>query len=95
MTHSAVALCNRTDQRGRLHTCSLGRVPAAAADEPWTLDVILVASAKLAAVAASVRTFAAMMNERRGRKLLEPWMNAAIATGEPALRSFVTGLRAD
>jgi transposase len=35
------------------------------------------------------------MNERRGRKLLEPWMTAADATGEPALRSFVTGLRAD
>jgi hypothetical protein len=36
-----------------------------------------------------------MMNERRGRKLLEPWMATAAATGEPALRSFVTGLRAD
>jgi hypothetical protein len=36
-----------------------------------------------------------MMSERRGRKLLEPWMTAAEATGEPALRSFVTGLRAD
>ena len=36
-----------------------------------------------------------MMNERRGRKLLEAWMTAALATGEPALRSFVTGLRAD
>jgi transposase len=35
------------------------------------------------------------MNERRGRSLLEPWMNAALATGEPALKSFVTGLRAD
>jgi hypothetical protein len=35
-----------------------------------------------------------MMNERQGRKLLEPWMTAAEATGEPALRSFVTGLRA-
>ena len=35
------------------------------------------------------------MNERRGRKLLEPWMNAAEATGESALRPFATGLRAD
>jgi transposase len=35
------------------------------------------------------------MNELRGPKLLEPWMTAAIATGEPALRSFVTGLKAD
>jgi hypothetical protein len=30
------------------------------------------------------------MNERRGRRLLEPWMAAALATGEPALKSFVT-----
>jgi transposase len=60
-----------------------------------SLDAILAASPELAAVTASVRAFAAMMNERRGRKLLEPWMTAALATGEPALCSFVTGLRAD
>jgi transposase len=60
-----------------------------------SLDAILAASAELAAVTASVRAFAAIMNEKRGRKLLEPWMTAALATGEPALRSFVTGLRAD
>ena len=60
-----------------------------------SLDAILAASTELAAVAASVRGFAAIMNERRGRKQLEPWMAAALATGEPALRSFVTGLRAD
>jgi transposase len=60
-----------------------------------SLDAILAASAELAAVAASVRGFAAIMNEKRGRRLLEPWMTAALATGEPALRSFVTGLRAD
>jgi len=34
------------------------------------------------------------MNERRGRELLQHWMNAALAAGEPALKSFVTGLRA-
>ena len=60
-----------------------------------SLDAILAASPELAAVAASVRAFAHIMTERRGRKLLEPWMTAALATGEPALRSFVTGLRAD
>ena len=60
-----------------------------------SLDAILAASAELAAVTASVRAVAAIMNERRGRRLLEPWMTAALATGEPALRSFVTGLRAD
>ena len=52
-----------------------------------SLDAILAASAELAAVAASVRAFAAIMNERRGRKLPEPWMTAAHATAEPALRS--------
>jgi len=52
-----------------------------------SLDAILAASADLAAVAASVRAFASNTNERRGRKLLEPWMTAAHATGKPALRS--------
>jgi transposase len=60
-----------------------------------SLDAILAASPELAAIAASVRAFAAMTNERRGRKLLEPWMTDALAAGEPALRSLVTGLRAD
>ena len=60
-----------------------------------SLEAILAASPELAAVTASVRDFAAIMTERRGRKQLEPWMTAALATGEPALRSFVTGVRAD
>jgi transposase len=60
-----------------------------------SLDAILATSPELAAVTASVRDFAVIMNERRGQKLLEPWMTAALATGEPALRSFVTGLQAD
>ena len=59
-----------------------------------SLDAILARSPELAAVTGSVRAFAAIMNERRGRDL-EKWMTAAIATSEPALRSFVTGLRAD
>ena len=58
------------------------------------LEAILASSPELAAVTASVRTFVAIMNERRGRDL-ERWMTAATATGEPALCSFVTGLRAD
>jgi transposase len=36
-----------------------------------------------------------MMNERCGRQLLESWMTAALTTTEPALRSFITGLRAE
>jgi hypothetical protein len=71
---------------------SPGNLPDA---DKASLEAILAASPELAAVTASVRAFAAIMNERRGRKLLEPWMTAADATGEPALRSFVTGLRAD
>jgi transposase len=60
-----------------------------------SLDAILTASPELPPVAATVRAFAVMMNERRGRKLLKPWMSDADSVGEPALRSFVTGLRAD
>jgi hypothetical protein len=54
-----------------------------------SLDAILAASPELAAATAAVRAFAVIMTERRGRKLLEPWMAAAAATGEPALHSFV------
>jgi transposase len=64
-------------------------------EERAALDAILAASPELAVVAASVRHFAVIMTERTGRKQLEPWMDAALATGEPSLRSFVTGLRAD
>jgi transposase len=64
-------------------------------DDKASLDAILDSSPELAAVAAAVRSFADIMNEHRGRKLLEPWMTAALDTGEPALRSFVTGLRTD
>jgi transposase len=35
-----------------------------------------------------------MMTGRKGRDL-EHWMTDATATGDPALRSFVTGLRSD
>jgi transposase len=66
-----------------------------AEDDKASLDAILGASPELTAITASVRAFAVIMNERRGRTLLEQWMTAATATGEPALRSFVTGLRAD
>jgi transposase len=59
-----------------------------------SLDAILASSPELAAVAAHVREFAQIMAGRRGRDL-EQWMKSAIATGEPALKSFVTGLRAD
>jgi transposase len=59
-----------------------------------SLDAILASSPELAAVTTHVRTFADLMTQRRGREL-EQWMTAAAASGEPALQSFVTGLRAD
>jgi len=58
------------------------------------LKAILQACPELAAVTTHVRAFAAMMTGRRGRDL-QSWMAAATATGDPALRSFVTGLRSD
>jgi transposase len=58
------------------------------------LDAILRACPELAAVTAHVRGFAAMMTGRHGRDL-ENWMTAATASGDPSLRSFVTGLRSD
>jgi len=59
-----------------------------------SLDVILASSPELAALTAHVRAFATLMSQRRGRHL-EKWMTTAAAAGEPALTSFVTGLRAD
>jgi hypothetical protein len=38
---------------------------------------------ELAVVVASIRGFAVIMNERRGRSQLERWMTAALATAEP------------
>lgn len=63
-------------------------------DEQALLEVILDSCPELAAVTAHVRAFAALMTERRGRDL-EQWMTDVTASGDPALRSFVTGLRRD
>jgi transposase len=49
---------------------------------------------ELAGVTTHVRSFAAIMTGRRGRDL-EDWIASAAADGDPALRSFVTGLRSD
>jgi transposase len=59
-----------------------------------SLDSVLAASPELTALTGHVRAFARLMTERRGRDL-EQWMTMATASGEPALTSFVTGLRAD
>jgi transposase len=59
-----------------------------------SLDAILAGSPELTALTGHVRASARLMTGRRGREL-EQWMTAAAASGEPALKSFVPGLRAD
>lgn len=58
------------------------------------LDRILAASPDLAALTGHVRAFAEIMTQRRGRDL-ERWMAAVDADDQPALHSFVRGLRRD
>nr|WP_229568492.1 ISL3 family transposase [Rhodococcus sp. RDE2] len=58
------------------------------------LTEICERSPALATVREHIRCFAGIMVERRGHDLTE-WMTDVDATGSPALRSFVTGLRRD
>jgi transposase len=58
------------------------------------LDAILAASPPLTALAGHVRSFATMMCALRGAEL-EGWMRAVEAEDQPALHSFVVGLRRD
>jgi transposase len=67
---------------------------ALAADDKDQLTAILGACRELAALRTHVTAFAGLMTERRGRDL-ERWITAATASGQPELRSFVTGLRRD
>ena len=57
------------------------------------LEAILRTCPELAAVTTHIRAFAAMMTSRGGSGLGN-WMTGA-ASSDPALRSFVTGLRSD
>ena len=72
----------------------MSRPGTLASGEQASLEVILDGCPELASVTAHVRAFAALMTERRGRDL-EQWMSQVAASGDPALRSFVTGLRRD
>lgn len=63
-------------------------------DEQRDLDAILAASPELAALATHVRAFAEIMGQRRGRDL-QQWMATVDADDQPALHSFVRGLRRD
>ncbi|RSM77815.1 ISL3 family transposase [Kibdelosporangium aridum] len=58
------------------------------------MDAILAASPHLNALTSHVRAFATMMCSLRGQNL-EAWMTAIDADDQPALRSFVVGLRRD
>jgi transposase len=58
------------------------------------LAAICDRSPALTSVREHVRRFAELIVERRGHELAE-WMTDVDATGSPALRSFVTGLRRD
>lgn len=58
------------------------------------LDTVPAASPQLAALAGHVRAFATMMCGLRGHEL-EGWMAAVAAGDQPALHSFVLGLRRD
>ncbi|WP_067897214.1 ISL3 family transposase [Nocardia vaccinii] len=59
-----------------------------------SLDSILTASPDLAALTGHVREFAEITGQRRGRDL-EQWMTSVDADDQPALASFIRGLRRD
>jgi transposase len=63
-------------------------------DERMQLKQILVRSPDLAATHRHVHDFAEIMTNREGHRL-PAWMGELDQHGEPALRSFVTGLRSD
>ncbi|MFI7194016.1 ISL3 family transposase [Nocardia nova] len=65
-----------------------------ATEHQVVLDRILAASPDLAALTGHVRAFAEIMTKRRGRDL-EQWMAAVDTDDQPALHSFVRGLRRD
>ncbi|MET8516018.1 ISL3 family transposase [Streptomyces sp. NPDC005077] len=63
-------------------------------DEKVQLKGLLARCPELDAVAECVRTFAEMMNEKRGAELND-WLVRAEATQQPPLRSLARGLRQD
>ncbi|HVQ53128.1 MAG TPA: ISL3 family transposase [Mycobacterium sp.] len=73
----------------------LTRHPARLTDDDRSqLDALLDRSPALVTTHRLVHDFAEIMTERRGSDLAA-WMTAVDADGEPALRSFVRGLRRD
>jgi transposase len=66
-----------------------------ASDDAANLARLLDASPALAAAAAHVRSFAAMMTRRQGLLALEDWLTAVEAGNQPALHSFARGIRRD
>lgn len=64
-------------------------------DERDRLTALLTRSPALAVTRTLVSEFAEIMVHRRGADDLSAWLAAADASGEPAIRSFVAGLRRD
>jgi transposase len=71
-----------------------GRPTSLDQDEKAQLKSLLARCPELNAVAECVRTFAEMMNDRRGADLND-WLTRAEATQMPSLRSLARGLRQD
>jgi len=71
-----------------------GRPTSLDQDEKAQLKSLLARCPELNAVAECVRTFAAMMNDKRGADLND-WLTRAEATQMPSLRSLARGLRQD
>ena len=65
--------------------------PVGAAD----LASLLQASPRLAAAAAHVRSFAAIMTSRQGLLYLEDWLTQLETDDQPQLHSFARGIRRD
>jgi len=66
-----------------------------ASHDAENLARLLDASPQLAATAAHVRAFAAMMTGRQGLLALEDWLAAVQAGDQPPLHSFANGIRRD
>jgi len=64
------------------------------AEDHVRLKEVLARCPELEAAAEQVRAFAKMMTKRRGH-LLEEWITATVAGGEPHLAGFAEGLRRD
>ncbi len=94
LTHVPVALPPKPPTVRQVVGWIMTNPDALAAEHRASLEAILAVSPDLTALAGHVREFAEMMVQRRGRDL-ERWMTSVDADDQPALHSFVRGLRRD